>query len=111
MSDNKTGKKSPLVTLPEFSFGITEGLVKAWLPFFLFLFVLGMVYIANAHYSNKVVVNTAKMNVYLKELRSEYISIKKELMLSGRQSEIFKKLEGSGLKPLTEPPVKIYTSK
>ncbi|MSQ78643.1 MAG: hypothetical protein EXR21_03055 [Flavobacteriaceae bacterium] len=111
MSDSKTGKKSPLVTLPEFSFGITEVLVKAWLPFVLFMFCVGMVYIANAHYSNKVVVNTAKLNVRLKELRSEYISIKKELMQAGRQSELFKQLQGIGLKPLTEPPIKIYIGK
>ena len=99
--------KSPLVKLSEFDFFINEENIKKLLPFVLFLFLLGMTYIANAHYANKVVVKSARLVTRIKELRSEYISIKKDLMSNSKQTEVFKRLDGTGMKPIGSPPVKI----
>lgn len=99
--------KSPLVKISEFDFFMSKELVYKLLPFVMFLFLLGMIYIANAHYANKVVVSSGKVMSHIKELRSEFISIKKELMTNSKQTEVLQRLEGSGLKPLGKPPVKI----
>jgi hypothetical protein len=100
-------RKSPLVKVSEFSFGITPKMIKSWSPFLFFIFIWAMIYIANAHYANKVIVKSAKLMSKMKELRSEYISIKKDLMSSSKQSEVTKRLEGTGILPLRKPPVKI----
>lgn len=99
--------KSLLVKISEFDFFMSREMVQKLLPFVLFLFLLGIIYIANAHYSNKVVVGSGKVMNHIKELRSEYISIKKDLMTNSKQTEVFQRLEGTGLKPLGKPPVKI----
>ena len=99
--------KSPLVKISEFDFFISREMVSKLLPFVMFLFMLGMLYIANAHYANKVVVGSGKVMNHIKELRSEYISVKKDLMTNSKQTEVFQRLEGTGLKPLGKPPVKI----
>lgn len=99
--------KSPLVKASEFSLFITPELVKKWMPFIAYLFFLGMLYIANQHYANKVVVKMARLNTQKKELRSEYISIAKELMSKSKQSEVMERLKETELKPLGEPPIKI----
>jgi len=103
--------KSPLVKISEFDFGINESTIRKMTPYILFLFLLGMLYIANAHYANKIIVKSSKLNNHIKELRSEYISIKKDLMSNSKQTEVFKRLEGSGLVPIGKPPVKIIYSK
>lgn len=101
------GSRNPFVKVSEFNFFITEDSLKKWLPFILYMFFLGMIYIANQHYANKVVIKIARLTTQKKELRSEYISITKELMSRSRQSEVFDRLKETELKPLIEPPVKI----
>ncbi len=99
--------KSPLVKISEFDFFINTKNINKLLPFVFYLFLIGMIYIANAHYANKVVVKSGKLMTHIKELRSEYISIKKDLMSNSKQTEVFKRLDGTGLKPIGKPPVKI----
>lgn len=77
-----------------------------WLPFVLFLFALVIVYITIQQFSERTVRQTEKINHDIKELRSEYLSTKAELMQSSLQTDIAKKLESSGLKELREPAVK-----
>lgn len=101
-------KKNPLVSVSEFDFFLKSENISKWSRYLLFLGLLIFIYIANSHYANKVVVKTATTTARIKELRSEYISIKKDLMNNSRQTEVFKRLEGSGMKPLGSPPEKIF---
>lgn len=78
-----------------------------WLPFTLFLFVMVVFYISVQQYAERVVRNTEKLNKEIKELRSEYLSTKAELMKESMQTDIAKKLEPSGLKELREPALKL----
>ncbi len=78
-----------------------------WLPFTLFVFVLVVIYISLQQYAERVVRNTEKLNREIKELRSEYLSTKAELMQESMQTDIAKKLEGTGLKELREPAFKL----
>ncbi|MDZ4758903.1 MAG: FtsL-like putative cell division protein [Bacteroidota bacterium] len=106
-TDKEKSGKSPLVKFSEFSFFITPEHIKKWMPFISYMFLLGMIYIANQHYANKAVVKIARLTTEKKELRSEYISIAKELMSKSKQSEVLNRLKDTELKPLSEPPVKI----
>lgn len=77
------------------------------LPFLFFLTFLGICYIANGYYAEKTIRELYKTNVDVKELRSEYITIKSELEIMKQQSQIALIIKGMGLKESTTPPKKI----
>ena len=94
---------------------LTDG-VKKWLNyqwmikniyFFLFLAILAVVYIYNGHYAENTIKDINQSAKALKELQYEYKTVKGELMMRGKQSELAKAVEPLGLKALKEPPVKI----
>ena len=92
------------------SFLSKENVVGA-LPFIFFLSFLGICYIANGYRTQKVVINLHKTNNSLKELRSEYITTKSDLMIISKQSEVAAATAIMGLRELTSPPKKILLSK
>jgi hypothetical protein len=77
------------------------------LPFILFLALLAIFYIANGYYADDKVREANRLSNQLKELRSEYISTKSELMFTSKQSEVAKAVEGMGLREPVVPPMKI----
>tara|TARA_B100001109_G_scaffold255753_1_gene260558 strand:+ start:5783 stop:6178 length:396 start_codon:yes stop_codon:yes gene_type:complete len=77
------------------------------LPFLFFLTFLGICYIANGYQAERLIRGLYKTNNELKELRSEYITTKSELMYVSKQSEVAKATESIGLRELTSPPKKI----
>lgn len=80
------------------------------LPFFLFLAVLAIVYIANGHFADNTVRNINKVNRELKELQYEYKTLKSEVMFRSKQSELAKSVEPLGLKELVVPPAILVDS-
>lgn len=78
--------------------------------YFLFLSILAVVYIYNGHYAENTIKNINRSARELKELQYEYKTVKGELMMKGKQSELAKAVEPLGLKELKEPPVKIATT-
>ena len=97
-----------------FFLGIIEGRFLArdtmvrWLPFLFFLTFLGLVYIANTYYAEKMVRINDRTARELKELRYEHITIKSQLMTLSKQSEVAKRLAGTGIKETVVPPEKIF---
>ena len=79
------------------------------LYYFLFLAVLAVIYIYNGHYAENTIKDINRSARELKELQYEYKTVKGELMMRGKQSEIAKAVEPLGLKELKKPPVKIIT--
>lgn len=77
------------------------------LPYVLFLAFIAILYIANGYYADDKIREFNKTSNQLKELRSEYISTKSELMFASKQSEIAKSAEKLGLKETVVPPTKI----
>lgn len=77
------------------------------LPFILFLAGLAIFYIANGYYADDKIREVNKITNQLKELRSEYISTKSELMFVSKQSEVAKTAEKLQLKEPLVPPIKI----
>jgi hypothetical protein len=77
------------------------------LPFMLFLAFIAILYIANGYYADDKIREVNKISGQLKELRSEYISTKSELMFASKQSEVARAAEQLGLKEPVVPPIKI----
>ncbi len=90
----------------------TEGVVSKEaateiLPFFIFLCVLGMVYIANSHMATKNQRRIDELTKEVRELGWEYKSLKADLMFKSKLTEVAKKVDTLGIKELIAPPKKI----
>lgn len=81
------------------------------LPFFLFVALIIMFYIANTYYAERKERDIQALRKSLKELRYEYITTRSELMNHSQQSEVARKLEAISIKESRVPPVKVIKKK
>ena len=81
------------------------------LPFFLFLSFMAMGYIANGYYAEEKIRQLNNITNELKELRSEYITIKSDLMFRSKQSVVADSVAVMGIKESLVPPKKIVIKK
>src|SRR5690606_12414761 len=81
------------------------------IPCLLFLAFLGIVYIANRHYTENTVRKISKISKEVKELSWEFKTLKADLMLISTQSEVLALVDTVGLKELVTPPRKIVVKK
>jgi len=90
---------------------LSAELVLKNLPFVLFLSFLAMIYIANAHYSEKKVRQIQKAQSELKQMRWKYMSLVSDFTYQTKRSEVIKSVEGLNLKPNKKKPNKIILKK
>jgi cell division protein FtsL len=92
-------------------FGLIEKemLVKL-MPFIFFLTVIALIYIANSYYAEKTIREIDMTTKDLKELRSEYISVKSDLILKSNQSQVATAVLPAGLKESRVAPKKIVVT-
>jgi hypothetical protein len=102
----KSGVVKSLTTVFSGTFLTNENTLKH-IPFILFLTVIAIFYIANGYWADDKIRQVNKITTQLKELRSEYISTKSDLMFISKQSEVAKSVEKMGLKEPIAPPMKI----
>lgn len=83
--------------------------VRKNLPFFSFLYLLILAYIGIGYYAEGLVKKISKSEQEIKDLRSEYISIKSELMVKSKQSTVAKTMieYQTNIKETMIPPKKI----
>ena len=87
-----------------------DGSILTWdnitriMPFLFFLTFIAILYIGNSYIAQKTFRKIENMKSELKELRSEHISIKSELMLMSKQSEVAKRVSPYGLSESVVPP-------
>jgi hypothetical protein len=79
-------------------------------PFFLFLSLLAILYIANGHYADNTIRNINKTTRLLKEQEYEYKSLNGKLMFQNRLSEVSKVVDTIGLKENIQQPIKLTDS-
>jgi cell division protein FtsL len=110
-SGNKTVARS-FVSLISGNF-LTKGEIVNHLPYLLFLSLIAIIYISNSYYAQDTIRKIDKLNHEIKELRSEHITAKSDLMYKSKQSEVAKLVEekGIGLKESVVPPKKIIVEK
>ncbi|HEX8461616.1 MAG TPA: FtsL-like putative cell division protein [Segetibacter sp.] len=89
----------------------------AWIikniPFFLFMAVLAVLYIANGHMSDNRIRKINDTARKLKDLQYEYKTLKSEMMFKSRESEMIKAAIPMGLAVDTTSPyrIKLISSK
>jgi hypothetical protein len=102
-TEEKAGTKEPSRARWKLSLLNYRWIMKN-ISFFLFLAALGVIYIYNGHYADKIVRDINRTNKELKELQYEYKTLKSEVMFRSKQSELAKAVGPFGLKELTMPP-------
>ena len=91
-------------------FLINDDAVKNW-RFIVFIILLAILMIANTQRYEQKVFEIAKLNNEVKELRSEFVDRRSELMKLKMESTISDKMKEKQIFPSTVPPVKIEVTK
>jgi Tfp pilus assembly protein PilO len=87
-------------------FLVNEDATKNW-RFILFLIVLAIIMIANTHRFEQKIFKIADLTNEVKELRSEFVDRRSELMKLKMESTVSKKMEARNIFPSQVPPQKI----
>ena len=93
-----------------FSYFDKKSIVQ-FMPFVFFLTAWAIVYIANSFVAERTIRDIDKTERELKELRSEFITAKSELMYRSKLSEVASAIESKGLKEARIAPKKILLRK
>ncbi len=107
--NNKAGAKKPLPKTGRLQIFYNKWLVRS-IPFYLFVSVLAIIYIANGHYADKTIRNINTKAKDLKEKEYEFKTVKRDVIFRSKESELARAVEPLGLKELTVPPVKLTDS-
>lgn len=114
-SDNTKRKVSTGRFIKELLSGsmLSDRIILKNLGFFLFLTLLGAVYIGNRFHAEKVTRETARLSNEVKDLRAESLSTSANLMSVSKQSEVLRMVreKGLGLEELKAPPFKLVVDK
>ena len=86
---------------------LTRSQTIQFLPFLFFLSLMAMIYIANGFYAERKIRKIIGLTSEIKELHSEYIISKSQLMLISKQSEVAKNAAAMGIMEADSPPKKI----
>ncbi|WP_300569968.1 FtsL-like putative cell division protein [Flavobacterium sp.] len=91
-------------------FLVNEDSVKNW-RFIVFLILLAIIMIANTHSYEKKIYQIADLTNEVKELRSEFVDRRSELMKIKMESTVADKMVDKGILPSSVPPKKIKVIK
>jgi hypothetical protein len=80
-------------------------------PFALFICLLAGFYIANTYNAERTVRQNARLIKELKDLRSEYITLKSDLVFNSNPSQVAHKLASEGIFEAKEPPQHLFIQK
>lgn len=95
-----------LISVLNGSFLARENVLRN-MPFLLWIAGLMLCYIAYGYYTERTVRSLDRTSTELKEMRSEYITVRSHLEQAEQQSQVAADIEGIGLKESLEPPRKI----
>lgn len=87
------------------------GLPIHYVPYVLYVAFIGVLYIGNTHYSDRVSRKFDQLKKEVEDLRADYTTLKADYMYESKQSEVEKKVKGLGLEEGTVPPKKIELEK
>ncbi|WP_418263962.1 FtsL-like putative cell division protein [Flavobacterium faecale] len=102
--------KNGIYSLLKAKFLIDDDAIKNW-RFIVFLIVLGIIMIANTQRYEQKVFRIAALTSEVKELRSEFVDRRSQLMKLRMESTVSAKMMDRAIYPSTVPPVKIKVKK
>ena len=102
--------KTKLLNILKGRFLVNEDAVKNW-RFIGFSILLVLIMISSSHKAEKKVFEIGDLDKRVKELRSEYVDLRSQLMKLKLESKIAVKMNARGLKSSEVPPKKIKVIK
>jgi hypothetical protein len=78
-----------------------------WLPYLGLLLLMTLPYIRLTHQTENTIRDTERLKKDIKDFRSEYITLKSEVMIESTESKVAEKLREKGLKSLEKPPYEL----
>jgi anti-sigma-K factor RskA len=102
--------KTGIYNIVKARFLVNEDATKNW-RFILFIVILAIIMIANTHRFEQKIFRIADLTTEVKELRSEFVDRRSELMKLKMESTVSKKMEERNIFPASVPPQKIKVKK
>ena len=102
--------KNGVYSLLKARFLINDDAVKNW-RFIVFIILLAIIMIANTQRFEQKVFRIAELTNQVKELRSEFVDRRSELMKLKMESTVSQKMIEKEIFPSTVPPIKIKVKK
>ena len=84
-----------------------EGVPVKFLPQILWVTSLIILYIANAHYTEKTIRKIDRLKYEVEDLRTDFTTLKASYMYESKQSEVARHIESLGLVESNTPPIAI----
>ena len=84
-----------------------HGFPERYMPRLLFLFLIGISYVGNTHYYERMVRKLGQLEQEVDALKVDYTTLKADYMFDSKQSEIARKAAKMGLYETPYPPLKI----
>ncbi|OYQ33331.1 S-adenosyl-methyltransferase [Flavobacterium cyanobacteriorum] len=102
--------KGGVYSLLKAKYLVDEGSMRNW-RFIIFLIIIAILMIANSHNYEQKLYRITALESEVKELRSEFVDRRSELMELKMESTVSKKMEEKGILPSSVPPKKIKVVK
>lgn len=99
-----------LLALLNIQFLIKDDALRNW-RILLFVSFLALVIIASGHSADKKIFEIAQLNSEIKEIKSEFVETRAQLMRLKMETRITKKLANKGVGPTNTPPIKLILTK
>lgn len=109
----ETGGKGPFAVLSRWlklEGVLDETLPARFTPYALFLAVMGIIYIGNRHFSDRMIREIDRMEAEVEDLRADFTTLKADYMFASKQSEVARKVKRIGLQETRVPPYKIVVN-
>ena len=90
-----------------FDTSFEQGLPARFVPYILYFTIVGLFYIGNSHYAERMIRKRSQLEREVEDLRANYTTLKAGYMLDSKQSEVAKRVKHLGLVESDTPPYKI----
>jgi len=94
-----------------FDTSFERGLPIRFVPYVLYFTIIGLFYIGNNHYAERMVRKRNQLEREVEDLRANYTTLKAGYMLESKQSEVAKRVKRLGLVESDTPPNKLIITK
>tara|TARA_B110001454_G_C12486234_1_gene336476 strand:- start:12 stop:323 length:312 start_codon:yes stop_codon:yes gene_type:complete len=99
-----------LLSILNIEFLIKQDSFRNW-RMILFISALALVMISSGHSADKKIFLIASLNSKIKALKSQFIENKTHLMNLKKETNVVKKLSERGIRPSSNPPIKIIVQR
>jgi len=94
-----------------FDTSFERGLPIRFVPYVLYFTIIGLFYIGNNHYAERMIRKRNQLEREVEDLRANYTTLKAGYMLESKQSEVAKRVKRLGLVESDTPPNKLIITK